>query len=63
MSKSKPQRISYRANFLFGKPNGSVEEAGYEFANANTEQYRKQWWRILLLRARAPMSPRKKASP
>lgn len=43
--------IRYRADFLFGSADGSVEEAGYEFANARTEEYRRMWWAILLERA------------
>lgn len=41
----------YKANFLWPHEDGSVEQAGYEFANAQTEAYRKQWWDILLERA------------
>ena len=43
----KRNKSQYRANFLFGKMDGSIEEAGYEFANAKTELYRKSWWKIL----------------
>lgn len=45
------EKSKYRADFLFGCENDSVEEAGYEFANASTEEYRKEWWSILLQRA------------
>lgn len=50
---SAPGRSVYRANFLWGKPHGSIEEAGYEFANGQTEEYRKEWWGILLERVKA----------
>lgn len=40
----------YRANFLWPNTSGSVEDAGYEFANAKTEEGRLQWWKELLLR-------------
>lgn len=40
-----------RANFLWPVEKGSVEEAGYEFANARTEPYRYNWWKTLLVRA------------
>lgn len=40
-----------KANFLWPHANGSVEAMGYEFANANTEAYRKLVWRELLKRA------------
>ena len=39
-----------RASFLFPNRRGSVPEAGYEFANARTETYRKVWWKLLLAR-------------
>jgi hypothetical protein len=47
----KAKNIRYRADFLWAHAEGSVEEAGYEFANARTEEYRQQWWTILLDRA------------
>lgn len=40
----------YKADFLWPHEEGSVEQAGYEFANAKTEEYREQWWKILLER-------------
>jgi len=40
----------YKADFLWPHEKGSVEEAGYEFANARTEEYRQQWWDILIER-------------
>ena len=43
----------YNADFLWPCKDGSVEEAGYEFANATTEEYRKHWWGVLLERARS----------
>lgn len=39
MSKEK-----YKANFLWGFEDGTVEVLGYEFANAKTEEYRKACW-------------------
>ena len=41
----------YKANFLWPYELGSVEEAGYEFANAYTEAGRESWWKLLLARA------------
>lgn len=41
---------NYKANFLWPFASGTVEEAGYEFANARTESYRKSWWKILIAR-------------
>lgn len=43
----------YRANFLWGHKDESIEEAGYEFANGKTEDYIKEWWGILLQRAQS----------
>lgn len=43
-------RKDYKANFLWPNEHSSAEEAGYEFANARTERYRKIWWRILISR-------------
>lgn len=40
----------YKADFLWPYEIGSIEEAGYEFANARTEEYRKMWWKLLLER-------------
>lgn len=37
----------YKAEFLWPHEDGSIEEAAYEFANANTEEYREIWWNIL----------------
>lgn len=39
---------AFNANFLWPHEEGSIEQAGYEFANAKTEKYREQWWKILL---------------
>lgn len=44
---------NYRANFLWPFVDGTIEEAGYEFANGKTEGYRKAWWKILKARLRA----------
>lgn len=52
------KHIRYRADFLWKHEEGSVEEAGYEFANARTEEYRQQWWKILLKRAAKIIPPR-----
>ena len=41
----------YRAEFLWPHEDDSVEEAGYEFANAQTDAFRKEWWNTLLERA------------
>lgn len=47
-------RSRYRANFLWDiMEDDSVEEAGYEFANAATEEYRAVWWKILVERIEA----------
>lgn len=48
------EKSGYKANFLWPYDEGSLQQAGYEFANGRTEAYRKVWWRILLLRARTP---------
>ena len=42
----------YKAEFLWPHVEGSIEQAGYEFANARTSGYQRQWWKILLGRAR-----------
>ena len=42
--------MSYKADFLWGFSDDSVEEAGYEFANANTPEYQEMWWDILKTR-------------
>ena len=44
----KDTKEKIRANFLWPTEDGSVEAAGYEFANAKTEAYQKLWWSILL---------------
>jgi hypothetical protein len=41
-----------RANFLWPHEDGSIEEAGYEFANGKTGDYLKEWWDILKKRIR-----------
>ena len=41
----------YKAEFLWPHEDGSIEEAGYEFANGKSEDYVKKWWEILLERA------------
>ena len=40
----------YKANFLWGNPDDSIEAMGYEFANAKTEAYQKECWDELLRR-------------
>jgi len=44
------ERAKDRADFLWPYDEGSIEEAGYEFANGKTEAYREQWWDILVAR-------------
>jgi len=34
----------YKANFLWNAKPGSIDELGYEFANAKSEEYRKEVW-------------------
>jgi len=51
---SASDRKRYKANFLWPHDRGGLKEAGYEFANARTELYRRMWWRILLKRAKTP---------
>lgn len=48
-----PPPNGYKANFLWPHAYESVEAMGWEFANANTEAYRKLVWRELLKRAKA----------
>jgi hypothetical protein len=45
------QRCEYKADFLWPNVDGSVEQAGYEFANAKTEAFREDWWNTLCERA------------
>jgi len=40
----------YKADFLWPFDDGSIEEAGYEFANGQTSEYQKLWWKLLNLR-------------
>ncbi len=40
----------YKADFLWPHDEDSIEEAGYEFANAKTEEYQHMWWNILIKR-------------
>lgn len=47
----------YRAEFLWPHEGGSVQEAGYEFANGTTKEYQEFWWDILLKRAKAQNAP------
>jgi hypothetical protein len=39
---------NYNANFLWPHPDGSIEQAGYEFANAQTVDYQISQWEILI---------------
>lgn len=48
---TKPDDPQYKANFLWPHKVGSLEEAGYEFANASTKAYREEWWDVLCERA------------
>ena len=50
MEKISSENKRYRANFLWPNTSGSVEDAGYEFVNAKTEEGRLMWWKELLLR-------------
>ena len=38
------ETAGFRANFLWPNESGSIEQAGFEFANALTEAYREKWW-------------------
>jgi len=44
----KQNKNEYKANFLFGFEDDSVEALGYEFANAKTEEYQKECWNALV---------------
>ena len=37
----------YKAEFLYPYHDGSIEQAGYELANAQTEGHREMWWKEL----------------
>lgn len=54
------EKTIYRAEFLWKSEEESVEEAGYEFVNASTEEYRKAMWDVLLQRATKRESSRDK---
>lgn len=41
---------NYKANFLWPHEDGSLEQLGYEFANANTEEYREEVWKEIIAR-------------
>jgi len=45
------QQSVQKADFLYPAEPGSIEEAGFEFATAQTEEYRRRWWNYLLERA------------
>ena len=40
--------IKYNASFLWPYEEGSLEELGYQFANAITENYQKQVWNEII---------------
>ncbi len=40
----------YNAEFLWPHEEGSIEEAGWMFANSSTPEMQKQWWDILVQR-------------
>ena len=44
------ERVKDKAEFLWPYDDGSVEEAGYEFANAKTAAYQEEWWNTLCIR-------------
>ena len=46
-------KTGYKASFLWPHEPDSVEEAGYEFANASTEGFREEWWAVLVARIKA----------
>jgi hypothetical protein len=37
-------KMEYKANFLWPPDDGSKEQAGYEFINGLSEDYRQLWW-------------------
>ena len=43
----------YKAEFLWNDKPDSIEALGYEFANAKTEEYRKQVWNELVKRIKS----------
>ena len=59
VQKKRPSKVreatgrTWQATFLYPAEDGTVEEAGFEFANALTEKYAKDWWKELLERAKA----------
>jgi hypothetical protein len=42
----------YNADFLSGNEDGSVEQAGFEFANCFDDKSEKEWWNEILKRIR-----------
>jgi len=42
-----------KGEFLWPCEEDSVEQAGYEFCNGLTEEYRQQWWEILCKKLKA----------
>lgn len=48
---------NYRANFLWGFSDDSIEMIGYEFANGKTEEYLKVCWDALLDKVKSTSEP------
>lgn len=51
-SKRESVEHKYSADFLWPSDDGSVAEAGYEFANAKTRDFQLEWWHTLVERIR-----------
>ncbi len=47
----------FKANFLWPHEDGSIEQLGYEFANAKTEEYRKEIWSEIVKRTKGVGQP------
>jgi hypothetical protein len=47
----------YKADFLWPHQDGSLEQLGYEFANAKTEKYRREIWVELISRIKGDGNP------
>lgn len=52
-----PTTQEYRANFLFGFDDDSIESLGYELANGKTEAYLKEVWQELVDKIKNPSPP------
>ena len=46
-----------QANFLWPHEDGSIEQAGYEFANGRSEEWQQEWWATLQARIIASHAP------